>query len=64
MGDDTMSVSGEIHLHSSKATHNNYDGLIILSYVIFSIIFLVAIYAASMSSGTASGDLASMSAFP
>jgi hypothetical protein len=64
MGDDTLSVSGEIHFDSSKPAHNNHDRLIILSYVIFAIIFLLAIYAASMSPGTASGDLASMSVFP
>ena len=64
MGDDTLSVSGEIHLDNSKPAHNNYDGPITLIYIILSIIFLGAIYAASMSPGTASGDLASMSVFP
>jgi hypothetical protein len=64
MGDDILSVSEEIHLDNSTPTHNDYDGLIILSYAIFAIIFLVAVYAASMSSGTASGDFAAMSVFP
>jgi len=62
--DDTLGVSGEIHLDNSQPTQNNYDWLIVLSYVILSIIFLVAIYEASMSSGIASGDMASMFVFP
>jgi hypothetical protein len=64
MEDDTMSISSEILLETSKPAQRDYDGLIMLSYVIFSIIFLGALYAASMSSGTPSGDFASMSVFP
>jgi hypothetical protein len=59
-----MTVSGQILLDRSKPAQANYDGLIIISYVIFSIVFLAAIYAASMSAGTAPGDLSSMSVFP
>jgi hypothetical protein len=64
MGDDTLGVSGEIHLNNSKPEYKDYDALITTSYAVFAIIFLLAIYAASMSPGTASGDLASMSVFP
>jgi hypothetical protein len=62
--DDTLSVSSEIILDNSKPAQTSFDGLIMLSYVIFSIVFLGAVYAASMSGGTASGDFASMSVFP
>ncbi len=64
MEDDTLSVSGEILLDTSKPAQNDYDELIMVSYVIFSLIFLGAVYAASISAGTASGDFASMSVFP
>jgi hypothetical protein len=37
--------------------------LITFSYAIFSVAFLVLIYAASMSGGTASGEFASMTVF-
>jgi hypothetical protein len=64
-----LSVSSEILLDNSKPAQTgyaqtSYDGLIIFSYAIFSIMFLGAVYAASMSPGTASGDFASMSVFP
>jgi hypothetical protein len=42
----------------------NHDVSIILGYLILSIIFLVALYSASMVPGTASGDFASMVALP
>ena len=42
----------------------NHDTSIMLSYLIVSVIFLVALYSASMSAGTAPGDFASMVAFP
>ena len=59
-----MRVADEIRLDNSKIDSSKYDGLITLSYAIFAITFLVMIYAASMSSGTASSEFASMSAFP
>jgi hypothetical protein len=61
---DTLSVSSEILIDHAEPAQKDYDGLIMLSYVIFSIIFLGVIYAASMSPGTVSGDLASMPVFP
>lgn len=64
MEDDTLSVSEEIILDTSKPEQHDYDGLIVLSYVIFSTIFLGVMYAASISGGTAATDFASMSVFP
>jgi hypothetical protein len=49
---------------NSELKVKNYDTLIMLSYAISSIAFLVLIHAASMSAGTASGEFALMSVFP
>ena len=56
-----MSVSNQAPLENFALKSNDYDGLIMFSYAVFAITFLVLIYAAS---GAASGDFASMSAFP
>jgi GNAT superfamily N-acetyltransferase len=64
MEHDIVSISDEIRLDNSKPKSSDYDGLIMLSYAVFAITFLVLIYAASKSSGTASGDFASMVVFP
>jgi hypothetical protein len=42
----------------------NHDTSIMLGYLMLSVIFLVALYSASMVPGTAPGDFASMVAFP
>jgi hypothetical protein len=42
----------------------NHDASIMLGYLMLSVIFLVALYSASMVPGTAPGDFASMVAFP
>jgi hypothetical protein len=59
-----MRVAEDIRHGNSELKVKDYDTLITLSYAIFSIAFLVLIYAASMSGGTASGEFASMSVFP
>jgi hypothetical protein len=59
-----MRVADQTHLDSSKFRSINHDGLIVLSYAVVAIAFLVLIYLDSMSPGTAAGDFASMSAFP
>jgi hypothetical protein len=58
-----MRVADEIRFDHSKAK-GDYDALIMLSYAVFSITFLLLIYAASTSSGTAPGEFAAMSVFP
>jgi hypothetical protein len=42
----------------------NYDVTILLGYSIFAIVFLIAVYFDSMSSGTAPGDFVSMTVLP
>jgi hypothetical protein len=59
-----MRVAENIHIDNSESKVGDYDALIMLSYAVFSIAFLVVIYVASLSAGTASGDFATMSAFP
>jgi hypothetical protein len=59
-----MRTADQIHLDSSKFKRAGTDGLIVLSCAAFAIVFLVLIYVASMSPGTAAGEFASMSAFP
>jgi hypothetical protein len=57
-------VAENTRRNNSELEVKDYDTLITLSYAIFSIVFLVIIYAASMSAGTAPGELASMTVFP
>ena len=42
----------------------DHDALIVAGYLIVSMIFMLALYWAAMSPGTASGDIASMIVFP
>jgi hypothetical protein len=64
METDIMRAANEIRLDNSTLKSNDYDALIMFSYVFFAVTLLVIIYAASMSSGTPSGEFALMSAFP
>jgi hypothetical protein len=59
-----MRVAENIRIDNSEPNVKDYDALITLSYVVFSITFLVILYVASLSAGTASSDFASMSVFP
>jgi hypothetical protein len=63
-GENIMRVVETIHLDETTLKAKDRNTLFTLSCAIFSIVFLVAIYAASTSPGTASGDFASMSVFP
>jgi hypothetical protein len=42
----------------------SYDNTILIGYAAFAILLLIAIYFASMSSGTAPNDFSSMTVFP
>ena len=57
-----MAIAEQNHFATEKV--RNHDASIILGYLIWSIIFLVALYSASMVPGTAPGDFASMVALP
>jgi hypothetical protein len=64
MEDNTLAISDPFHLDHSKTRHNDYDGLIIISYAVLAVVFLVGLYAASIAAGTAAADFTSMSVFP
>ena len=57
-----MAIAEQNHFVAEKV--RDRDASIMLGYLIVSVIFLVALYSASMSAGTAPGDFASMVAFP
>jgi hypothetical protein len=57
-----MAIAEQNHFVTEKV--RNHDASIMLGCLILSVIFLVALYSASMSAGTAPGDFASMVAFP
>ena len=57
-----MAIAEQNHFVAEKV--RDRDASIMLGYLIVSVIFLVALYSASMSAGTALGDFASMVAFP
>jgi hypothetical protein len=57
-----MAIAEQNHFVTGKV--RNHDTSIMLGYLIVSVIFLVALYSASMVPGTFPGDFASMVAFP
>jgi hypothetical protein len=57
-----MAIAEQNHFVTEKV--RNHDASIMLGCLILSVIFLVGLYSASMSAGTAPGDFASMVAFP
>jgi hypothetical protein len=63
-GDHIVTVAENIRPDISGLKIKDYDTRITLGYAIFSVAFLVLIYAASTSAGTAAGDFAAMSVFP
>jgi hypothetical protein len=63
-GDHIVTVAENIRRNNSDLKVKDYDTRITLGYAISSMVFLVIIYAASMSAGTAAADFASMSVFP
>jgi uncharacterized membrane protein len=64
IGDSTMAIAEQARLETIQRTTQSHDTAILLGYSIFAIVLLIAIYLASMSSGTAPGDFASMTVFP
>jgi hypothetical protein len=59
-----MTVANEDALDHSSSAGSNFDGLIVIFYAVVAVVILALICAASMSSGTAFGEIASMSVFP
>ena len=62
--DVMMKVTQPSHINSAKLKVKHYDRTILLAYVALTIAFLIVIYMASMSPGTAPGEFASMTVFP
>jgi hypothetical protein len=59
-----MTVAERIRFDSTRHNANDRDAIILISYAAFAVVLLIAIYLASMSSGTAPGEFASMTVFP
>jgi hypothetical protein len=57
-----MAIAEQNHFATEKV--RNHDASIVLGYLTLAIIFLVVLYSASTSPGTASGDFAWMVALP
>ncbi len=57
-----MAIAEQNHFATEK--FRNHDVSIVLGYLTLAIIFLVVLYSASTSAGTASGDFAWMVALP
>lgn len=59
-----MTIAENIRRDDSELKVRDHDTKIMLGYALFSIAFLVLIYAGSMAAGMAAGDFASMTVFP
>ncbi len=59
-----MEIAEQTRLDVAQRQVKNRDAIVLLGYSTFAIVFLIEIYFASLSSGTAAGDFASMIVFP
>ena len=59
-----MEIVQKARLHTIQREGTRHDTAITLSYVTFAIVLMIAIYLDTSSSGTAIGDLATMTVFP
>jgi hypothetical protein len=61
-----MTVAERTRFDSTRhaAAANDRDAIILIGYAAFAVVLLIAIYLASMSSGTAPGEFVSMTVFP
>jgi hypothetical protein len=64
MLETTMEIAEQSRFEATQPEARSYDVAIMFAYAFLMVTLLVAIYLASMSSGTAAGDLGSMVAFP
>jgi hypothetical protein len=62
--DVMMKVTQPSHINSAALKVKHSDTTILLAYMALTIVFLIAIYMASMSPGTAPGEFSSMTVFP
>jgi hypothetical protein len=59
-----MEIAQQSRFAPAKHQARNRDTAILLGYSILAIVFLIAMYLASTSSGTAPADFATMTVFP
>jgi len=59
-----MEIVQSTKLSPAQREVKSHDGTIMLSYLALAIVFMIAIYLGSLSSGTAPGDFATMTVFP
>jgi hypothetical protein len=59
-----MEIAGQSRFETTQREVRRYDVAILFAYSILTIMLLIGIYLDTMSSGTPSGDFASMIAFP
>jgi hypothetical protein len=59
-----MTILQQTRFQSAPGHLKSYDNTILIGCATFVIVLLVAFYLASLSSGTAPGDFASMTVFP
>ena len=59
-----MEIAQRTKFETTEHEVRSHDVTIILGYTAFAILLLIAMYIGSMSSGTASGDFATMTVFP
>jgi hypothetical protein len=59
-----MAIVQQASFEKAPGNFKDYDTTILVGYAAFAIVLLIAIYFASMSSGTAPNEFASMTVFP
>ena len=59
-----MEIAQRTKFETAEHEVSSHDVMIILGYMAFAILLLMAMYFGSMSSGTAPGDFATMTVFP
>ena len=59
-----MEIVQRTRFKTAQREAGSYDVTIVLGYVAFAIVLVIAIYLGSLSSGTAPGDFATMTVFP
>jgi hypothetical protein len=59
-----MEIVQRAKLQTVQRESKDHDLAIVLGYVAFAIVLMIAIYLGGLSSGTAAGDLATMTVFP
>jgi hypothetical protein len=59
-----MEIVQRTRFKTAHREAGSHDVTIVLGYVAFAIVLVIAIYLGSLSSGTAPGDFATMTVFP